>query len=235
MDTFKSVGGWKPWDFRPLPTSSASGPTVAETRAWNGATHQALSPCSPVCGGMESTVYRHRHRLRKRVGCPPPWSPCAVRTRQWSGRSPFHDCKSEEVDPEGDYIEAMLPEWKPSEAVDLIHTMECLYYLNDPLGFLHTLHNDWLRPGGRMVIGVDHYQENPSSHDRGPSLNVHMALLSMNEGLKGWKKPALLMLKPFRLGPRKDGWHAGHHGEPSDGLTKPTGSPRGAQRRKSPM
>ena len=48
---------------------------------------------------------------------------------------PVHDRQGQGVDPEGDYVEAMLPDWKPAEPVDLIHTMECLYYLQDPLGF----------------------------------------------------------------------------------------------------
>ena len=119
--------------------------------------------------------------------------------------APSMIAKAREVDPEGDYIEAMLPDWKPSEAVDLIHTMECLYYLEDPLGFLHTLHNDWLRPGGRMVIGVDHYQENPSSHDWGPSLNVHMALLSIEEWTEGLEKAGFVDVEAVQVG-AKEGW-----------------------------
>ena len=111
--------------------------------------------------------------------------------------------KAREVDPEGAYIEAMLPDWKPSEAVDLIHTMECLYYLDEPLEFLHTLHNDWLRPGGRMVIGVDHYQENPSSHDWGPSLNVHMALLSIEEWTDGLEEAGFVDVKAAQVGDKE--------------------------------
>jgi len=119
--------------------------------------------------------------------------------------APSMIAKAREVDPKGDYIEAMLPDWKPSEAVDLIHTMECLYYLDEPLEFLHTLHNDWLRPGGRMVIGVDHYQENPSSHDWGPSLNVHMALLSIEEWTDGLEEAGFVDVEAVQVG-AKEGW-----------------------------
>ena len=55
--------------------------------------------------------------------------------------APSMIAKAHAVDPEGNYVEAMLPDWKPDDAVDLVHTMECLYYLNDPLGFLFTLHD----------------------------------------------------------------------------------------------
>ncbi|MED6319495.1 MAG: class I SAM-dependent methyltransferase, partial [Candidatus Thermoplasmatota archaeon] len=85
--------------------------------------------------------------------------------------APSMIAKARTIDPDGDYIEAMLPEWTPRAPYDLVHTMECLYYLEDPLGFLQTLHDEWMLPGGRLVIGVDHYTENPASHDWGPSLN----------------------------------------------------------------
>ena len=119
--------------------------------------------------------------------------------------APSMIAKAKETDPEGDYVEAMLPDWKPSEAVDLIHTMECLYYLEDPLGFLHVLHDVWLRPGGRMVIGIDHYQENASSHDWGPSLNVHMALLSIAEWTEGLENAGFVGVEVTQVG-AKDGW-----------------------------
>ncbi len=119
--------------------------------------------------------------------------------------APSMIAKAKDVDPEGDYIEAMLPEWKPSKAVDLIHTMECLYYLQDPLGFLQTLHTEWLLPGGRIVIGVDHYQENASSHEWGPSLNVHMALLSIAEWTDGLEKAGFVDVEAIQVG-AKDGW-----------------------------
>ena len=38
--------------------------------------------------------------------------------------APSMIAKARTVDPDGDYIEAMLPDWKPTEPVDLIHSME---------------------------------------------------------------------------------------------------------------
>ena len=48
--------------------------------------------------------------------------------------APSMIAKARTIDPDGDYIEAMLPEWTPGAPYDLVHTMECLYYLEDPLG-----------------------------------------------------------------------------------------------------
>jgi trans-aconitate methyltransferase len=113
--------------------------------------------------------------------------------------------KARSVDPSGEYIEAMLPEWIPDEPVNLIHTMEVLYYLQDPLSFLRTVHDSWLLPGGRIVIGVDHYEENPASHDWGPSLNVHMTTLSIDAWAKGLTEARFVEIEWAQVG-AKEGW-----------------------------
>lgn len=118
--------------------------------------------------------------------------------------APSMIAKARTIDPDGDYIEAMLPEWTPGAPYDLVHTMECLYYLEDPLGFLQTLHDEWMRPGGRLVIGVDHYKENPASHDWGPSLNVHMALLSMDDWTSGLKEAGFTDISAMQVGAKED-------------------------------
>ena len=118
--------------------------------------------------------------------------------------APSMIAKARTIDPDGDYIEAMLPEWTPRAPYDLVHTMECLYYLEDPLGFLQTLHDEWMLPGGRLVIGVDHYTENPASHDWGPSLNVHMALLSMDDWTSGLKEAGFTDITAMQVGAKED-------------------------------
>ena len=145
------------------------------------------------------------------IGCGNGWVVRRLANHQHCARAigvdgaPAMIAKAKAVDPEGDYVEAMLPDWKPDDAVDLVHTMECLYYLDDPLGFLFTLHDDWMKPGGRLVIGVDHYTENPASHDWGPSLNVHMALLSIEEGTDGREAAGFTDVVAEQVG-AKEGW-----------------------------
>ncbi len=113
--------------------------------------------------------------------------------------------KAKSIHPDGTYIEAMLPEWKPEMAVDILHSMECLYYLHDPLGFLKTLHADWLKDGGSIVIGVDHYLENPSSHDWPESLNVHMTTLSIAQWRDGMAEAGFTNIATSQTG-AKEGW-----------------------------
>ena len=112
--------------------------------------------------------------------------------------------KAKAADPDGDYIHAMLPEWLPEDPVDLLHTMEVLYYLERPMEFLKILHDRWLKPGGRLVIGVDHYVENPSSHDWGPSLNIHMALLTIEEWKKGLDEAGFIDVGAEQVGAKED-------------------------------
>ena len=145
------------------------------------------------------------------IGCGNGWVVRRLAGHQHCARAigvdgaPSMIAKAQAIDPEGAYVEAMLPDWKPDNAVDLVHTMECLYYLDDPLGFLTTLHDDWMKPGGRLVIGVDHYTENPASHDWGPSLNVHMALLSIEEWTEGLEAAGFTNVVAEQVG-AKEGW-----------------------------
>ena len=67
--------------------------------------------------------------------------------------------KARSIDPGGDYFVGNLPGWRPEENVDLILSMEFIYYLDEPLQFFGTLHDDWLSSGGSVVFGLDHYLE----------------------------------------------------------------------------
>ena len=62
-----------------------------------------------------------------------------------------------------------------------------------------------MKPGGKIVIGVDHYLENPSSHDWGPSLNVHMALLSIEQWCEGLRDAGFVEVETDQVG-AKEGW-----------------------------
>ena len=113
--------------------------------------------------------------------------------------------KAKEIDPNGAYFLGQLPEWKPEHPVDLIHSMECLYYLKQPLEFLRNVHDDWMKSGGKMVIGMDHYEENPDSHDWPQSLNVHMTTLSIDAWVKGLEDAGFERVSAIQTG-AKEGW-----------------------------
>ena len=91
--------------------------------------------------------------------------------------------KAQEKDSEHKYSHGMLPEWSPGRRFDLVHTMEFLYYLDDPIEMISTIHDEWLNDGGILVAGVDHYLEHEESLTWPEHVGVHMTTMSIIE----WK------------------------------------------------
>lgn len=96
--------------------------------------------------------------------------------------------KANQIDKEGfgEYYHGMLPDWQPKEKYDLVHSMECFYYLENPVDFVKTVHDSWMNNGGYIVMGVDHYAENEDSLDWPEHVGVHMTTLSEKEWLKAF-------------------------------------------------
>ncbi len=87
--------------------------------------------------------------------------------------------KAKKIDSDGNYFCQKLPDWAPDEKVDLVISMEFLYYLKNPLKFLSELNKNWLNKNGILAIGIDHYLENTSSLSWSESLGVSMTTLSI--------------------------------------------------------
>ena len=81
------------------------------------------------------------------------------------------------------YSQGLLPDWSPGRRFDLVHTMEFLYYLDDPAGMISIVHDEWLEENGILVAGVDHYLEHEESLTWPEHVGVHMTTLSMDD----WK------------------------------------------------
>ena len=79
------------------------------------------------------------------------------------------------------YSLGMLPEWKPDRKFDLVHTMEFLYYLDDPAGMISIIHDEWLESDGILIAGVDHYAENEESLTWPEHVGVHMTTMSIKQ------------------------------------------------------
>jgi len=100
----------------------------------------------------------------------------------------------------GDFHLAKLPDWNPPQKFDLIHSMEFLYYLKDPLEMLKIFFNEWLNDKGVLIAGVDHYLENTESHDWPKSLNVHMTTLSEEQWKQGMIDAGFTGVETRRVG-----------------------------------
>jgi len=73
--------------------------------------------------------------------------------------------KAKKLDSKNEYFVGDLLKWKPENKVDAVLSMEVLYYFKEPLKVLKNIFNHWLKPNGKLVMGIDFYYENPSSHD----------------------------------------------------------------------
>jgi len=101
---------------------------------------------------------------------------------------------------DGEFHHARLPGWSPPRRFDLLHSMEFLYYLEDPLAMLAEFQENWMEAGGVLVAGVDHYFENEDSLDWPVELGVHMTTLSQEEWRQGMIEAGFLDVEIRRVG-----------------------------------
>jgi len=113
--------------------------------------------------------------------------------------------KARFIDPGGKYYLGSLPNWAPHEKFDLVISMEFLYYLDRPFVFLESIVENWLNPGGCVVVGIDHYLENEPSVDWPAKLAVRMTSLSKVEWVKGFEKAGLKKVEHLITG-ESDEW-----------------------------
>ena len=96
--------------------------------------------------------------------------------------------KAKKIDSIGNYICSDLMKWKPKEKVDYVHSMEVLYYFENPSKLLKHIYDYWLKKKGILIVGVDYYKENIISHSWPQSLNTTMTLLSKKEWFECFEK-----------------------------------------------
>jgi len=92
--------------------------------------------------------------------------------------------KANSIDNEHKYSHGFLPEWKPEMRFELVHSMEFLYYLQDPAEMISIIHDEWLTDDGVLIAGVDHYLEHEESLTWPEHVGVHMTTLKISQ----WKE-----------------------------------------------
>lgn len=106
--------------------------------------------------------------------------------------------RAHQIDPSGTYISADLSTWNPDETVDLVHSMEVLYYLENIQEFLNRVYTHWLRDNGIFAFGIDHYYENIDCHGWSEKVGVRMAMYSENEWRQMVEKSGFKIIRMFR-------------------------------------
>ena len=104
-----------------------------------------------------------------------------------------------------DYILANIHDYKPKEKYDLIHSMEVLYYLEDPESILNKIFSSWLAEEGRLIVGIDLYYENKDSHTWEGKVGTKMLMLKQAEWIDMFKRAGFSDVEAWRAN-QIQGW-----------------------------
>ena len=102
------------------------------------------------------------------------------------------------------YILANIDEHEPTQQYDLIHSMEVLYYLEDPASILSKIANSWLNEGGRFIAGIDLYYENVDSHTWEGKVGTKMLMLKQAEWIEMFERAGFSDVEGWRTNQTKD-------------------------------
>ena len=113
--------------------------------------------------------------------------------------------KATKLDPSGSYIYADLMSWVPITKVDIVHSMEVFYYLENPRKMIQQIFDMWLKKNGSLILGIDFYFENKISHSWPDSCGISkMKLFSQKEWVSFFKDGGFHSIKSWRIGELKD-------------------------------
>ncbi len=103
-----------------------------------------------------------------------------------------------------EYILANIDEHEPTQKYDLIHSMEVLYYLENPAAILKKIANSWLNEGGRLIVGIDLYHENSDSHSWEDKVGTRMLMFKETEWVNFFRQAGLNDVTSWRANQSKD-------------------------------
>ena len=113
-------------------------------------------------------------------------------------------CNAKKIEGQVEYILADINSYVTPRKFDLIHSMEVLYYLEDPAEKVKNFNNDWLEEEGRLIIGIDHYYENLDSHSWEEKVGTPMLMLKEAEWLDIFYESGLSDVKSWRSNSSED-------------------------------
>ena len=87
---------------------------------------------------------------------------------------------------------------------DLIHSMEVLYYLENPALTVKKIADSWLNEEGRLIAGVDLYYENQESHSWEDRVGTKMMMLKEAEWMEIFSSAGLQEVESWRSNQSQD-------------------------------
>ena len=103
-----------------------------------------------------------------------------------------------------DYILANIHDYESKDKYDLIHSMEVLYYLEDPESVLNKIFSSWLAEEGRLIVGIDLYYENKDSHTWEGKVGTKMLMLKQAEWIDMFKRAGFSDVEGWRANQTQD-------------------------------
>jgi len=113
--------------------------------------------------------------------------------------------KAQGVDSSNQYFCADILQWSPFQKFNIIHSMEVLYYLEDPSKLVNSIYSEWLDKAGCFIFGIDHYTENPPSINWPVECGVNMNTQPINYWLILMKEAGFKNIQHWQTG-EKDEW-----------------------------
>tara|TARA_B100000579_G_scaffold65492_1_gene48707 strand:+ start:5549 stop:6172 length:624 start_codon:yes stop_codon:yes gene_type:complete len=103
-----------------------------------------------------------------------------------------------------EYILADINSFDSDNKYDVIHSMEVLYYLDEPLEIIKKISDSWLNNNGRLIVGIDHYYENTDSHSWQEKVGTRMLMLRESEWIDIFEMAGLNEIQSWHSGKDKD-------------------------------
>ncbi|MDA9916619.1 class I SAM-dependent methyltransferase [Gammaproteobacteria bacterium] len=112
--------------------------------------------------------------------------------------------KAAQGDSKSEYLHENIDTYSSPDKFDLIHSMEVLYYLEDPALTIKKIADSWLNKEGRLIAGVDLYFENTESHSWEEKVGTKMMMLKEAEWIEIFSSAGLKDVKSWRSNQNQD-------------------------------
>ena len=112
--------------------------------------------------------------------------------------------KATQGDSKSEYLHENIDTYSSPDKFDLIHSMEVLYYLEDPALTIKKIADSWLNKEGRLIAGVDLYFENTESHSWEEKVGTKMMMLKEAEWIEIFSSAGLKDVKSWRSNQNQD-------------------------------
>ena len=112
--------------------------------------------------------------------------------------------KAKAMDLSNQYFCADIMQWTPPQKFNIIHSMEVLYYIEDPLALVTSIYLEWLDKTGCFIFGIDHYIENHPSINWPVECGVNMNTQPINYWINIKKEAGFKNIQHWKTGTKKE-------------------------------